>query len=394
MIPKIIHYCWLSNDPYPEKIQRCIESWQKCLPDYEIILWNYERFPRGKSKWVDQAFDNRKYAFASDYIRLYALYHCGGIYLDSDVEVLKSFDDLLDLPYFIGQENTPSGIEAATLGAEKGNKLIKLMLDRYENRPFVKKDNSFDIVPLPNIFRRCISVNYSYHVINKKSEFVYDESVVNVFAVDFFSPKSWYNQELHLTEKTYSIHHFTASWVDCKIGNYETIDSNRKQKSKISLLKKKLAILKRILRKKLLLRRNVFTISNTCLSWVFNQNFDLDYESPLDGCYISDEDFSVLMKYGYKIKNLKISFIKAEDSKYRFLIDDFFPVARVEGTNIELLGRDYISKEQMRNHWEKGLKQIQNKKIIFLRQRKKVISNYDVYILCLKVNLGFKYITV
>ncbi len=110
MIPKIIHFCWLSDEPYPESIQKCMNSWKEKLPDYEIWKWDFKRFPKGSAKWVDQAFEKRKYAFAADYIRLYALSNYGGIYLDSDVEVLKSFDDLLHLPYFIGMENTPKGI--------------------------------------------------------------------------------------------------------------------------------------------------------------------------------------------------------------------------------------------------------------------------------------------
>ena len=104
MIPKIIHLCWLSGDPYPPKIAKCLETWKKHLADYEIILWDTNRFDLNSSIWVRQAFEKKKYAFAADFIRFYALYHFGGIYLDSDVEVLKSFDDLLDLPYFMGVE--------------------------------------------------------------------------------------------------------------------------------------------------------------------------------------------------------------------------------------------------------------------------------------------------
>ena len=102
MIPKILHLCWLSGDAYPAKIAKCIDSWKRVLPDYDIILWDTKRFPLSQSQWVREAFEKKKYAFAADYIRFYALYTMGGIYLDSDVEVLKSFDDLLDLPYFMG----------------------------------------------------------------------------------------------------------------------------------------------------------------------------------------------------------------------------------------------------------------------------------------------------
>ena len=114
MIPKIIHYCWLSNDPYPEELKRCMDTWKKKLPDYEFILWNFDKFDKSSSKWVEQAFDNRKYAFAADYIRLFAVYNYGGIYMDMDIEVLKSFDDLLDSELMMAYENDEqNGIEAA-----------------------------------------------------------------------------------------------------------------------------------------------------------------------------------------------------------------------------------------------------------------------------------------
>ena len=93
MIPKVIHYCWLSNDPYPDKIRKCMDTWKKVLPDYQIKLWNTENFDMSKAPaYVREAFEQRKWAFASDYIRMYALYTEGGVYLDSDVKVLKSFE--------------------------------------------------------------------------------------------------------------------------------------------------------------------------------------------------------------------------------------------------------------------------------------------------------------
>ena len=118
MIPKIIHLCWLSGDAYPNKIAKCIDSWKRIMPDYEIVLWDTKRFDLNQSLWVKQAFEKKKYAFAADYIRFYALYTMGGIYLDSDVEVLKRFDDFLDLPYFMGAEKAGTP-EAAIMGAEK-----------------------------------------------------------------------------------------------------------------------------------------------------------------------------------------------------------------------------------------------------------------------------------
>lgn len=214
MIPKIIHYCWLSNDPYPAAIQYCIDSWKKFLPDYEFVLWNFERFPKGKSKWVDEAFAAHKYAFAADYIRLYALYNYGGIYLDSDVEVVKPYDNLLALPYFMGKENTESGIEAATLGFEKGNTMIGNLLKRYEGRSFYKENGEIDNEPLPYIIRREIDEHFVYNPINNISEFNYDSQVVNIFPVDWFSPKTWNTKEMDFSRDTYSIHHYEGSWLE------------------------------------------------------------------------------------------------------------------------------------------------------------------------------------
>lgn len=211
MIPKIIHYSWLSNDPMPQKLLKCMASWKEKLPDYEIWLWNFERFPKEKSLWVQQAFDNKKYAFAADYIRIYALYYYGGIYLDSDVEVLKSFDDLLDLPYFLGNEDQ-TGIEAATFGCEKGFSLMATMLQYYEGRHFVREDGTFDTETLPHIFRKCIDKDFEYHLIYNKEEFIKDDKIINVFPVDYFSPKTWDTQEMRITNNTYSIHHFSGSW--------------------------------------------------------------------------------------------------------------------------------------------------------------------------------------
>ena len=114
MIPKIIHYCWLSNDPIPSNIQHYMDSWKKYLPDYEFIHWNFDKFDKSSSRWVSEAFDNKKYAFAADYIRLYALYHYGGIYLDMDVEVLKSFNPFLSLQTMMGwQYGKGKGLEVA-----------------------------------------------------------------------------------------------------------------------------------------------------------------------------------------------------------------------------------------------------------------------------------------
>lgn len=213
MIPKIIHYCWLSGDPYPEKIKYCIDSWKKFLPDYEFMLWDLNRFDINSSIWVKEAFEVKKYAFAADYIRLYALYTYGGIYLDTDVEVLRSFDSLLDLKYFIGKENTPHGIEAAILGAEKGTIWIKTCLAHYQNRHFNLGLGKFDTEVLPSIILNILSKEYEIIDINRKDEI--DKNSTNKifrFPVDYFSPMTWDTHELNITNNTYAIHHFAGTW--------------------------------------------------------------------------------------------------------------------------------------------------------------------------------------
>lgn len=194
MIPKKIHYCWLGNDSFPEKITYCISTWHKYLPDYELVLWDRDRFDIHSVPWVEEAFEAKKYAFAADYIRCYALYHEGGIYLDSDVEVLRSYNDLMDRPYFIGHEQFTERIEAATLGFEPGHPLFKAMLDYYEHRHF-KTETGYDTKPMPYIMRETIDRLGLQ---------------LDILPSDYFSPKV--DEEIRQTERTYSIHHYAGTW--------------------------------------------------------------------------------------------------------------------------------------------------------------------------------------
>ncbi len=223
MIPKIIHLCWLSGDAYPPKIAKCLETWKRHLPDYDVMLWDTKRFDLNTSVWVRQAFEKRKYAFAADYIRFYALYHYGGIYLDSDVEVLRSFDDLLDLPYFIGAEKAQTP-EAAIMGAVKGCDWIKKCLDYYEDRPFIKADGTLDILTVPDIMIHQIEQLRPIRVLTL-------EESLNIRQLDmqrevlefndaFFSPKVFDSREVEITPYTYAIHHYQNSWFSPKAKAY------------------------------------------------------------------------------------------------------------------------------------------------------------------------------
>lgn len=352
MIPKIIHYCWLSGDPYPDNIQHCIDSWKRILPDYELVLWDTKRFDLSSSKWVQQAFEMKKYAFAADYIRMYALYHYGGIYLDSDVEVLKPFDDLLHLPYFIGQENTPSGIEAATIGSEKGWPLAKLMLDRYDSKNFKGKDGHMDLRALPYMLRRCIEFNYQYKVIESPAQFDFNEDVINVFPVDYFSPKEWSNGRITISPNTYSIHHFAASWIS----------KPAKRRSGRIALKEKIALLYRRLESWSC--KDVAILSNRSLAQQYYDFYFQDFNTPLLNTRLFGDDFIRLLDLVVKNDPLKLRFIPQKQSRHPAAGYDFYPVGIVDDTDIEIHFIHSLTMDEARNDWESGLARMKGKRLV------------------------------
>ena len=145
MIPKKIHYVWLGKGEKNERIKKCIESWKKYCPDYEIIEWNEENFDMNYNDFVKQSYEAKKYAFTSDVIRLYALYTEGGIYMDTDVEVYQPLDEFLNEKGFSGFEAINYPV-CATMGAEKGNPVIKMFLDYYDCVDFIQYENWGDYI--------------------------------------------------------------------------------------------------------------------------------------------------------------------------------------------------------------------------------------------------------
>lgn len=198
MIPKIIHYCWLSDDPIPKKLQICMDSWHKNLPDYEFVLWDRNRFDINKVVWTKQSFEARKYAFAADYIRLYAVYTYGGIYMDMDVEVVRPFDPFLSNQYILGYESDV-GIEAGVFGGEKGAMWLKKCLDYYDGRTFINLEGSFNVKPLPRIMFDCLE--------EERNSFC-------IFPHEYLTAKSLGN--ITVTDNTLTIHHFEGSWISGK----------------------------------------------------------------------------------------------------------------------------------------------------------------------------------
>jgi len=161
MIPKKIHYCWFSGDEKPELVKRCIDSWHRFLPDYTVVCWDGNSFDWNSVDYVREAMEAKAYAHASDYIRLYALYTQGGIYLDSDVEVFRSFDELLSNRFFSGVEQFPmyysrhklsqicNHVQAAIMGGEANHPYLKECLDKYNKLHFIKEDGQYDYGEIP-----------------------------------------------------------------------------------------------------------------------------------------------------------------------------------------------------------------------------------------------------
>lgn len=208
MIPKKIHYCWFGRGPMPKLAKKCIESWQKYLPEYEIKEWNEDNFDLDLYPYVREAYDNRKFAFVTDVVRLYALYHEGGIYMDTDVEVLKSYNFLLHHAGFSGFESydrVPTGVMAC----EKGGKFAKDNLAYYEGRHFVKDDGSLDlttnVTTITNYFKELgIVLN------NTLQDF---PGVFTLYPSEYFCPKDYETKNIIITANTVCIHHFDGSWL-------------------------------------------------------------------------------------------------------------------------------------------------------------------------------------
>ena len=139
MIPKVIHYCWFGGNPLPELAKKCIESWKKFCPDYQIIEWNESNFDLNINTYVKEAYTAEKWAFVSDVARLYALVNYGGIYMDTDVEVLKPLDDILNFKAVSGFE-TKERIPTGMMACEKGHPLFEEFLREYNEAHFIKND--------------------------------------------------------------------------------------------------------------------------------------------------------------------------------------------------------------------------------------------------------------
>ena len=209
MINKVIHYCWFGGNALPEDVLKCIDSWKNYCPDYEIKQWNEKNFDVNQNDYIKEAYQEKKWAFVSDYARLKIIYDQGGIYLDTDVELIKSLDDLLYNKCFFGTETSEVIATGLGLGAEKGNKFIKMMLDEYEGAHFVIKKGIYDLTPCPKRNTDPL-IREGFKFDNQK---IWEKDGCKVYPPEFFSPINYDTRELVITDNTYSIHHYSATWI-------------------------------------------------------------------------------------------------------------------------------------------------------------------------------------
>lgn len=207
MIPKKIHYCWFGQGKLSSKARKCIQSWKKYCPDYEIIEWNENNFNVNQNEYTKKVYREKKYAFLSDYARLKIIYEHGGIYLDVDVEVVKSFDDLLNNKAYFGFESEKFTNTGAGFGAEKGNNAVKVLLEQYDQL----LDGTKDTIGCPILNTQAL-VKLGLKLNNQLQEL--DDCTV--YPSDYFDPYDDLTGRLNKTKKTHSIHWYAKSWLDKK----------------------------------------------------------------------------------------------------------------------------------------------------------------------------------
>lgn len=207
MIPKKIHYCWFGRGEMPELAKQCIASWHRCMPGWEYRLWNEDNFNINSVPYVKEAYDARKFAFVTDYVRLYALYTEGGVYMDTDVETLKSYDDLLGLSAFTGYEGSKyMPPVTGTMASQAGGEWVKEQLDSYVGAHFLCEDGSLDLTTNTDRISNIMRANG--FVQDGKMQ-VYKD--MHIFPCEYFCPRQT-SGEVLITENTYCDHHFMSSW--------------------------------------------------------------------------------------------------------------------------------------------------------------------------------------
>lgn len=206
MIPKKIHYCWFGRGEMPKLMKKCIKSWKKYCPDWEIVRWDEDRFDVNSTLWTKQAYEAKKYAFVADYVRIKALTECGGVYLDTDQELIKPLTSFLCHSCFVGFMDK-TNISAGVIGAEAGHPMMRRMLEYYQDRPFLKEDGGVDIKPNTNwmtdiLLEQGLRLDDSYQQVGD----------VAVYPQTYFCPTSCVSPENLRSRKTVALHHWAMTW--------------------------------------------------------------------------------------------------------------------------------------------------------------------------------------
>lgn len=206
MIPKIIHYCWFGGNKKSKLIRKCMQSWQRFCPEYEIIEWNEENFDINCCEYVSQAYESKKWAFVSDYARFYALNKYGGIYLDTDVELIKPIDGFL-ANEFTAFEKPNSVATGLIFACDKDNKLCAEMLRQYENDKFIT-DNGLNT---KTVCTRVTEYLQSHGLVLDGATQCIDG--LTVYDISYFNPYDLDSGKINIKDNTVSIHHYAATWV-------------------------------------------------------------------------------------------------------------------------------------------------------------------------------------
>jgi len=208
LIPKKIHYCWFGRGPMPELAIDCINSWKKIHPDFEFVLWNEDSFDITSNQYVKEAYDLKKFAFVTDYVRLYALYHHGGVYMDTDVELLKPLDKFLEHDAFTGCEDDLMCV-TGTMASRLGHPWVEQLLSQYSKRKFILPDGSFDKTPNTQVITDLTISEYGWRPENSYQKL---KEGLHIYPFEYFCAKQWRTGKIIITSETHTIHHFSASW--------------------------------------------------------------------------------------------------------------------------------------------------------------------------------------
>lgn len=208
MIPKVIHYCWFGGSELPDIVKDCINSWKKYCPDYEIKQWDESNYDVNKNEYTRAAYANKKWAFLTDYVRLDILYNEGGIYMDTDVKLIKSITPLVNKGAFMSFEKVGRVNTGVGFACEPGNPVVKENKQYYESHNFVDKNGNFNTEICVKITTQILikhGLKYTDNVTQKLDN-------ITIYSSDYFSPKKMGTEKITLTENTYGIHLFASSW--------------------------------------------------------------------------------------------------------------------------------------------------------------------------------------